>query len=75
MYNSDRYKPSVEDVLSVKEFLGSISSFPLELIDTVIDFAEYWPHTSTAITTPTSARAQNQENILVVCMVDLFSLQ
>jgi hypothetical protein len=40
------YKPSVEDVFSVKTMLSGSFELPLELVDTIIDHAEYWPHTS-----------------------------
>ncbi|RDL41635.1 uncharacterized protein BP5553_01614 [Venustampulla echinocandica] len=43
------YQPSISDVLQVKETL--LEKLPLELIDVVIDAAEYWPHT-TSINTP-----------------------
>ncbi|KAK4168767.1 hypothetical protein QBC43DRAFT_309654 [Cladorrhinum sp. PSN259] len=37
------YKPSVVDVLVVKVMLNKALSFPPEIIDVVIDLAEYWP--------------------------------
>ena len=40
------YKPSVEDVFSIKTMLSGSFQLPLELVDTIIDHAEYWPHTS-----------------------------
>ncbi|KAL2062269.1 hypothetical protein VTL71DRAFT_6535 [Oculimacula yallundae] len=45
-YGSDRYTPSVEDVLSTKETLFQAFKLPVELIDTIIEFAEYYPCTS-----------------------------
>ncbi|KAF8418864.1 hypothetical protein EV426DRAFT_617629 [Tirmania nivea] len=36
------YIPSVQDILEVKEIIQEASRMPLELIDAVIDFAEYW---------------------------------
>jgi len=47
---SEPYEPSINDVFVVKATLRTIhkkSPLPLELIDTIIDFAEYWPHTTT----------------------------
>jgi len=38
--------PSVDDVLEVKGILFEVARIPIELIDTIIDEAEYWPHTS-----------------------------
>lgn len=46
IHTSDRYQPSVNDVFTVKEFLREECGFPLELIDVCIDYAQYWPHTS-----------------------------
>ncbi|PQE33660.1 ankyrin repeat protein [Rutstroemia sp. NJR-2017a WRK4] len=51
-YESDRYQPSIEDVLAVKDVFLSLlpdSPLPLELIDAIVDLAEYWPHTSTTL--------------------------
>jgi hypothetical protein len=42
-----QYHPTVEDVLHAKSILLAIASFPLELIDTIIDVAEYWPCSTT----------------------------
>ncbi|KAI9046928.1 hypothetical protein LZ554_009005 [Drepanopeziza brunnea f. sp. 'monogermtubi'] len=49
-YDCDRYTPSTEDVLSVKDFLWKEFELPLELVDSIIDFAEYWPRTTTCRT-------------------------
>ncbi|OWO98030.1 hypothetical protein B2J93_8255 [Marssonina coronariae] len=49
-YSSERYTPSTEDVISVKNDLFKRFALPIELIDTVIDFAEYWPRTTTCRT-------------------------
>ena len=38
------YKPSVVDVLVVKVMLNRALKFPPEIVDIVIDVAEYWPH-------------------------------
>lgn len=46
------YNPTAADVLAVKRavYLASTSLLPLELIDTIIDYAEYWPCTSVSTT-------------------------
>ena len=44
------YQPSVEDVLQVKQSLFKELRLPIELVEVVIDLAEYWPHT-TSVTT------------------------
>ena len=43
----DRYQPSVSDVLTVKEALLQKFTLPFELVDTILDLAQYWPHTTT----------------------------
>jgi hypothetical protein len=44
------YEPTIREVLVVKEQLQRKSSLPIELIEAILDDAEYWPHTSTSIT-------------------------
>jgi len=64
--------PTVEDVLSTKAFLMEKSNLPLELVDTIIDFAEYWPRTITCRTGGELAvRAGNGpgENLLLVSSI------
>jgi hypothetical protein len=42
-------EPTVQDVLRVKSLLEQAPSsmtLPLELIDIILDYAEYWPHTT-----------------------------
>ena len=41
------YEPTVLDVIVVKAMLNKAIRLPPEIIDTVVDMAEYWPHTST----------------------------
>ncbi len=43
---SEPYEPTVLDVLVVKAMLQKAMRLPGELIDLVIDQAEYWPHTT-----------------------------
>jgi hypothetical protein len=38
--------PSPNDVLEVKNVLLEAFTLPLEIIDLVIDYAEYWPRTT-----------------------------
>jgi hypothetical protein len=76
VHDADRFKPTVDDVLRVKESLGRISSFPLELVDTVIDLAEYWPHTSTTTTTSMIVRpGREEENQFIVSWINPFCLE
>ncbi len=43
------HEPSVADVLVVKAMLIKALSLPPEIVDNLVDLAEYWPHTSTGI--------------------------
>lgn len=41
------YQPSIVDVAVVKAMLYRAKKLPADLIDTILDMAEYWIHTST----------------------------
>jgi len=51
-------EPTVEDVLTVRDLLQFRGRLPIELIDCIVDYAGYWPHTTTATTSPLTARGQ-----------------
>jgi hypothetical protein len=38
--------PTVQEVLAVKTVILNLYKLPIEIIDTIIDFAEYWPRTT-----------------------------
>lgn len=40
------YQPSVLDVVVAKAMMVKALTLPLELVDRIMDLAEYWPHTS-----------------------------
>jgi hypothetical protein len=42
---SEPFSPTADDVVEVKKFLLEAVKLPLELVDAIIDQAEYWPHT------------------------------
>ncbi|TLS21685.1 uncharacterized protein PpBr36_09627 [Pyricularia pennisetigena] len=46
------YQPSALDVLVTKAMLAKGMNLPLEVVDLVVDFAEYWPHTTTHVERP-----------------------
>lgn len=53
--SSSPYFPTISDVLAVKSLLLTFpqsSRLPIELIDIIIDYAHYWPHTSTTLAVP-----------------------
>ncbi|KAH8907781.1 hypothetical protein BR93DRAFT_566118 [Coniochaeta sp. PMI_546] len=41
------YEPSIIDVLIVKAMLNKALALPPELLNTIFDLAEYWPHSTT----------------------------
>jgi hypothetical protein len=43
------YQPSIADVLVVKSMLTKGLQLPLELVESIVDQAEYWPHTTTEV--------------------------
>ena len=73
--NERVYNPSVQDILEVKGIVQQASKMPLELIDAVIDFAEYWacssietlsPKVANGISSNLDHRQSKGSNILVV---------
>lgn len=65
-YSADRYRPSPQDVLAVKQNLLSLR-LPLELIDTIIDHGEYWPHVK-VVREGTALTVRNDDNRFVVSL-------
>ena len=41
------FEPGILDVLVVKAMLNKAFALPPELLDTIFDLADYWPHSST----------------------------
>lgn len=65
--NTSPHEPSVADVLEVKDILRLERCLPVELIDTIIDYAEYWPHTTTTTSGQNIARGNTpKENLFIV---------
>lgn len=44
---STAHEPTIADVLVVKAMLIKALNLPAELVDAIVDLAEYWPHTTT----------------------------
>lgn len=60
--------PTVEDVFRVKAILQAATPLPLEIVDTIIDHAEYWPRTTSFTQLSVSARGSTyKEDVFVVC--------
>ncbi len=47
MHEPGQFEPFLADVLEVKNDLCKGLKLPLELVDAIVDLAEYWPHTTT----------------------------
>lgn len=73
IYGSERYAPSVQDILAVKRILIKKGELPLELVDTIIDFAEYWVRSTTLRTgREISVQAgRERENKLLVSLFQM----
>lgn len=41
------FEPGIADVLVVRAMLNGAFALPPELLNTILDLAEYWPHTTT----------------------------
>ncbi|EAQ89533.1 hypothetical protein CHGG_06152 [Chaetomium globosum CBS 148.51] len=55
-----RYDPSIVDVIVAKAMLTKALTLPPEIIDKIVDLAEYWPHTTTELNgTTVIARGNN----------------
>jgi hypothetical protein len=67
------FEPSISDVLDVKEFLYNKSKLPYELVDVIVDLAEYWPHTTTifqeGIKIFTGLHPENREELVIVSVL------
>jgi hypothetical protein len=70
------FHPTIADVAVVRRIFNTPRAFlPTELVDEILDYAEYWPHSSTHVNfvaergTPLgcSGDTQNQD-ALVVCL-------
>jgi len=61
------YQPSPFDVIAVKTMFLKRYSLPNELLDAIIDFAEYWPHTTSKMASETLVRSgSDHENKMLV---------
>jgi hypothetical protein len=63
------HEPTIADVLVVKAMLTKGLSLPIEIIDTIVDLAEYWPHTTAKASLAPIARGNSprgKEDVLVV---------
>ena len=65
----EEFSPTIQDVLDVKQIMFKKGNLPLELIDTIIDAAEYWVRTTTSRSggtiTISSGRGTVEDKLLV----------
>lgn len=69
--DSSSFEPSIADVLVIKSMLTKGLSLPPEIVDTITDLAECWPHTTTEASfqedpTRTARGDTGQENVFLV---------
>ena len=70
--SAPNYQPRVWDVLAVKQDLASLSRYlPSDIVELIIDFAQYWPHTTTFQNVRTLARGRSKEHVFVMRSVPL----
>jgi len=61
------HAPNVADVLRVKQLIFQKSGLPLELVDAIIDYAEYWPCTTIPMMhAPVKVQAGRNQNQLIL---------
>ena len=71
------YKPAILDVIKLRHYLLKASDYtiPIQLIDEIVDYAEYWPHVSATKTHPLIARgATAHSDVLVIRTPPICSL-
>lgn len=57
--------PLLQDVLTVKGILLESYKLPIEIIDTIIDFAEYWPHTTVVADNHVNAGRMSEDTFVI----------
>lgn len=65
----EAWQPAIVDILRMRRILvkASINGLPIELINTILDYAEYWPHVSASKTKPIVARGDSShQDVLVI---------
>ncbi|KAK4103349.1 hypothetical protein N658DRAFT_494680 [Parathielavia hyrcaniae] len=64
------HEPSVADVMVVKAMLTKALNIPLEIINSIVDHAEYWPHTTSEVSFEPPMTVRNsqggQENMFML---------
>ncbi|KAL2150194.1 hypothetical protein VTH82DRAFT_7870 [Thermothelomyces myriococcoides] len=64
------FEPTVADVLVTKAMLRKAFDLPQEIVDSIIDYAEYWPHTTTQVDYPNDSLvargSSGPENIFLI---------
>lgn len=71
------YSPTVDDVFEVKKFISQCHPdlLPPEIVDLIMDHAEYWPSSVSAMSKPKRCVAPNNENLFVVSRQELYCLR
>lgn len=66
--------PSPKVVLEVKDLLFKTFKLPLEIVDVIIDYAEYWPRTTVTTSGRTFRVGGSESDKLIVCIETLYLL-
>lgn len=65
----DMFEPTPMDVVVARALLSEGLKLPHEIVLSILDFAEYWPHTSTVLDHPlTVSSGRGQEDRFVVSL-------
>lgn len=71
MYEPGQFEPFLADVLEVKNDLFTGLKIPMELVDAILDLAEYWPHTTTVRKNGEmlirTGRGRDEDEFIVCC--------
>ena len=66
------YEPTTADVVRVRQIIFKGVNVPVELIDMILDFAEYWPHNTTVLDPgPILSGSGLSENTLLVSLTTI----
>lgn len=47
--DNGQYEPSPVDVFIVREMLANFTKLPVDVVEVILDMAEYWPHSEAKV--------------------------
>lgn len=54
-----QYEPSPVDVFIVREMLVNFTKLPVEVVEAILDMAEYWPHSEASVAVGSGIEDEN----------------